>query len=46
MVDEEIGVRFGESQPIPTPSSTIGLLLFGTLTIALRLKKKNSGTHC
>lgn len=46
VVDEEIGVRFVESQPIPTPSSTIGLLLFGTLAIALRLKKKNSGTHC
>ncbi len=46
VVDEEISVRFVESQPIPTPSSTIGLLLFGTLAIALRLKKKNSGTHC
>jgi hypothetical protein len=46
VVDEDIRVRFVESEPIPEPSSVAGVLLFSTSIIALRLKKKGQKRHC
>ncbi|MBD2537162.1 DUF3574 domain-containing protein, partial [Nostoc flagelliforme FACHB-838] len=40
VVDEDIRVRFVESEPVPEPSSVTGALLFSTLIVACRLKKK------
>ncbi|MDZ7950676.1 DUF3574 domain-containing protein [Nostoc sp. DedQUE09] len=40
VVDEDIRVRFVESQPVPEPSSVTGALLFSTLIVACILKKK------
>ena len=39
-VDEDIRVRFVESEPVPEPSSVTGALLYSTFIIACRLKKK------
>ncbi|MBD2536825.1 DUF3574 domain-containing protein, partial [Nostoc flagelliforme FACHB-838] len=40
IVDEDIRVRFVESEPVPEPSSVTGALLFSTLIVACRFKKK------
>jgi hypothetical protein len=40
VLDEDIRVRFVESEPVPEPSSVTGALLFSTLIIACRSKKK------
>ncbi|MEA5624664.1 DUF3574 domain-containing protein [Nostoc sp. UHCC 0251] len=40
VVDEDIRVRFVESEPVPEPSSVTGALLFSTLIVACRLRKK------
>ncbi|MBD6618647.1 DUF3574 domain-containing protein [Komarekiella sp. 'clone 1'] len=45
VVDEDIRVRFVESEPVPEPSSVAGVLLFSTSIIALRLKKKVQKQH-
>ncbi|WP_193199563.1 DUF3574 domain-containing protein [Nostoc sp. MG11] len=45
VVDEDIRVRFVESEPVPEPSSVAGVLLFSTSIIALRLKKKRQKQH-
>jgi len=45
VVDEDIRVRFVESEPVPEPSSVAGALLFSTSIIAWRLKKKGQKRH-
>ncbi|WP_373529081.1 DUF3574 domain-containing protein [Nostoc sp.] len=46
VVDEDIRVRFVESETVSEPSSVAGVLLFSTSIIAWRLKKKGQKQHC
>jgi hypothetical protein len=46
VVDEDIRVRFVESPAVPEPSSVTGTLLFSSLIIACRLRKKGHKQHC